>query len=122
MRRMKLAVSGLGILWALAFFVGFNSARAQTRTEEFKMTARKYSFDPGRITVKRGDRVRLLITAVDHDHGFQLEGYAINRLLKKGDTVVIEFNADKAGTFHFQCSHFCGLRHYKMGGELVVED
>ena len=29
--------------------------------------------------------------------------------------------ADKAGTFPFECSHFCGFGHKRMKGELVVE-
>ena len=35
---------------------------------EFKMTAKKYQFDPGVITVKQGEKVRLVITATDRDH------------------------------------------------------
>jgi SAM-dependent methyltransferase len=63
----------------------------------------------------------LVVTALDHDHGFKLEAFNIDQLLKKGDAVTIEFTADKAGTFPFECSHFCGLGHKRMKGELVVE-
>jgi cytochrome c oxidase subunit 2 len=42
-------------------------------------------------------------------------------LLKKGEATPVEFIADRAGTFPFECSHFCGLGHKKMKGELVVE-
>ncbi|MGH7173498.1 MAG: cupredoxin domain-containing protein [Gemmataceae bacterium] len=118
---MSIAALGLLAMCAWAFSPGQPKAIAQSRTEEIRVTARKYAFVPERITVKKGDRVRLLITAVDHAHGFRLDGYQINRLIKKGNTVIIEFVADKPGTFHFQCSHFCGLGHSKMHGELIVE-
>jgi cytochrome c oxidase subunit 2 len=89
---------------------------------EIKMTAKKYEFDPSTITVKKGERVRLLITALDRDHGFKLEAFGINQKLKKGDTETIEFTADKSGTFPFQCSEFCGFGHGRMKGKLVVEE
>lgn len=89
---------------------------------EFTMTAKKYAFDPSVITVKEGEKVRLLITATDHDHGFKLDAFDINQVLKKGDITTIEFTADKAGTFEFKCSVYCGLGHGKMKGKLVVEE
>ena len=89
---------------------------------EFTMTAKNYVFDPGVITVKKGEKVRLIITATDRDHGIKIEGYDINQELKKGDPATIEFTADKAGTFEFKCSVYCGMGHRKMKGKLVVEE
>ncbi|HLY17332.1 MAG TPA: cupredoxin domain-containing protein [Bryobacteraceae bacterium] len=94
---------------------------AQTAANEIKVTAKKYEFNPGVIKVKRGDHVRLLITATDHDHGFKLEAFHIDQELKKGETTPVEFTADTAGTFPFECSKFCGLGHKRMKGQLVVE-
>jgi len=90
-------------------------------TGEIKVTAKKYAFDPNPIRVKKGDHVKLVITAVDHDHGFKLEAFHIDQLLKQGEAETVEFMADQTGTFPFQCSHFCGMGHKKMKGALVVE-
>ena len=89
--------------------------------KEIRMTAKKYEYDPGVITVKQGEHVRLIITALDHDHGFKIDAYHIDELLKKGEQGMIEFTANESGTFPFQCSHFCGLGHKGMKGELIVE-
>jgi cytochrome c oxidase subunit 2 len=86
-----------------------------------KMTAKKYEFDPSQIRVKKGEHVKLLITAVDHDHGFKIAALHIDRKLKKGETATIEFTPDQAGTFPFECSKFCGLGHKNMKGVLLVE-
>jgi len=94
---------------------------AQAAADDIKVTAKKYAFNPSVIKVKQGDHVRLVITALDHDHGFKLEAFQIDQLLKKGEATPIEFTAGKAGTFPFACSHFCGLGHKGMKGELVVE-
>jgi cytochrome c oxidase subunit II len=93
----------------------------EAELREFKMTAKKYKFDPAVITVKQGEKVRLIITALDRDHGFKLDEYGINQKLEKGHPTIIEFTADKPGTFVFRCSEFCGLGHLKMKGKLVVE-
>jgi cytochrome c oxidase subunit 2 len=88
---------------------------------EIVMTAQKYDFDPEVITVKQNEHVKLVITALDHDHGFKIDAFQIDQLLKKGEKTTIEFTADTTGTFPFQCSHFCGLGHKGMKGELIVE-
>lgn len=85
------------------------------------MTAVKYRFTPDVIKVKKGDHVRLVVTALDREHGFKLEAFQIDKKLPKGEPVAVEFTADRAGTFPFQCSQFCGLGHKKMKGQLVVE-
>ena len=89
--------------------------------KEITMTAKKYEYDPAVITVKEGEHVKLIITALDDDHGFKIDGLHIDQLLKKGEPTTIEFTADATGTFPFQCSHFCGLGHKGMKGELIVE-
>jgi len=95
---------------------------ASTEVHEIQMTAKKYEFNPNVITVKKGERVKLIITALDRDHGFKLEAFGIDQKLKKGDATTIEFTADKTGTFEFKCSEFCGFGHGKMKGKLVVEE
>jgi cytochrome c oxidase subunit 2 len=89
---------------------------------EIPMTAKKYEYTPSSIHVKKGEHVRLLIRAVDHDHGFKLPAFDIQQELKEGETTTIEFTADKAGTFRFACSHVCGFGHRGMKAELVVEE
>ncbi len=95
---------------------------AQAAGSEIKMAAKKYEFDPSVINVKKGDGVKLVITALDHDHGFKLEAFKINQRLKKGTPTTLELTADKVGTFPFECSHFCGVGHGKMKGKLVVTE
>jgi heme/copper-type cytochrome/quinol oxidase subunit 2 len=89
-------------------------------TREVQMTAKKYQFSPAVIQAKQGEHIKLIITATDHDHGFECGAFHINQLLKKGKPTTIEFTADKPGTFSFHCSHFCGMGHLKMKGQIIV--
>lgn len=89
---------------------------------EIQVVLRKYEFSPGLLRVKKGEQVRLIMAAADHDHGFKLDDFNINQKIPKGTTVVVKFTADKAGTFQFRCSSVCGLGHRNMKGTLVVEE
>jgi cytochrome c oxidase subunit 2 len=89
---------------------------------EIQVTLRKYEFSPGSLRVKKGEQVRLVMTAVDHEHGFKLDDFNINKKIPQGTTVIVEFTADKAGSFQFRCSSVCGLGHRGMKGTLVVEE
>ena len=122
MNRTKVALAAI-VFFAVAGAVAQEPAPpGGGEGTEIKVTAKKYQFDPNVITVKKGDRVKLVITALDRDHGFKLEAFNIDQKLKKGDPATIEFTADKAGTFPFRCSDFCGMGHRKMKGKLVVQE
>ena len=88
--------------------------------KEFKITAKRFSFEPSVIEVNKGDKVRLTVESVDVPHGFSILEYGINERLDPGKEVKIEFTADKRGTFTFFCSVFCGSGHTGMKGKIIV--
>lgn len=94
---------------------------APAAVREFKITAKQWEFVPGTIRVKKGEKVRLVVTSADAVHGIMLSEYNINKSVKPGETVTIEFTADKAGTFAMICSVQCGAGHADMRGQLIVE-
>jgi len=120
MIRGNRAVLMLGMLFAGVIFVAGQETTLDAR--EITMTAKKYEFSPDTVRLKRGDHVKLVITSLDRDHGIKIEGYQIEKKLPKGEAVTIELVADKAGTFPFKCSTFCGMGHGKMKGQLIVEE
>jgi cytochrome c oxidase subunit II len=119
---MKKLGTVLGAFMLAAVSASNGNAQAiQPGVSEFELTAVKYNFAPNVVKVKKGDRVKLVITARDREHGFQLAAFHIDRRLPKGEAVTVEFTADRTGTFPFQCSVFCGFGHKKMTGQLIVE-
>lgn|SRR5574340_879958 len=110
----------LGVLFLAAVAAGM-AQEAAPAPVEIKMTAVKYKFDPDVVRVKKGDHVRLIITAMDRDHGIKIDAFHIDKKLPKGEPVTVEFTADQAGTFPFKCSVFCGMGHRRMKGQLIVE-
>ena len=94
---------------------------AAPAVHEIKMTAKKYEFNPEEIRVKQGERVRLLITATDRDHGIEIKELGIKVRLEEGKETPVEFTAEKPGEYEFKCSVRCGWRHGSMKGKLIVE-
>ena len=88
---------------------------------EIRMTVKKYEYQPNEIRVKQGERVRLLLTALDRKHGFQIKELGIKTDVEKDKETVVEFVALQAGEFQFKCSVFCGLGHWRVKGTLIVE-
>jgi heme/copper-type cytochrome/quinol oxidase subunit 2 len=118
MTRLSITVAAAAVLAGSAYLA---ERPLVDDDSEIRVTARKYEFSPNEIKAKRGDHIRLVITALDRSHGFKLEAFHIDQKLQKGKPVTVEFTADQTGTFPFECSHFCGLGHQKMKGQLRVE-
>ena len=94
---------------------------AKPTIKSFSITAKRWAFEPATITVNKGDVVRLAIESVDVTHGFGLPDFNVSQNLKPGETTIVEFTADKTGTFTFFCSVFCGSGHSEMKGKLIVK-
>ena len=123
LRMMLVALTILSAVSAKTVAQVAKDAETQGRgAHEIQVTLRRYEFNPGSLRVRKGEQVRLILAAVDHDHGFKLDDFNVNQKVLKGTTVVVEFTADKAGTFQFRCSSVCGLGHRNMKGTLVVEE
>ena len=122
MRTSKMVVLTFSLLAIFLLLAEARDSGGAAGVHEIPMTAKKYEYTPSSIHVKKGEHVRLLITALDHDHGFKLAAFDIQQELKQGDTTTIDFTPDKAGTFRFACSHVCGFGHRGMKAELVVEE
>jgi len=102
------------------------------------MAAKKYKYTPGEIRVKQGTRVQLRIRALDRTHGFKIRLFPDGSpesgqpglrffqpreswKLEKNQERIIEFVAERPGTYTFRCSMFCGFGHGGMSGKLIVE-
>ena len=71
--------------------------------------------------MNKGDKVRITVTSVDVTHGFSLPDFGINKKLEPDAPVIIDFVADKKGTFEFKCNVPCGSGHKTMAGTLIVK-
>ena len=100
----------------------FASTVEATRPAEkvIHITANKFEFTPGDISLKKGEPVVIEIKSVDVKHGFSLPDFKIRASIEPGKTSTVRFTPDKVGRFTFTCDVFCGDGHEDMSGTLTV--
>jgi cytochrome c oxidase subunit II len=90
------------------------SLSAQQRSRVIEIHAKRFSFSPSEITVIKGETVTVALTAEDTTHGLSIPDLNVNATLNKGKTVRVDITPQQVGTFHGQCSQFCGVGHGSM--------
>jgi cytochrome c oxidase subunit II len=79
-----------------------------------EVTAKRFSFQPAEITVKKGETVDLALTSSDVTHGVRVRELNLDIRASKGKTSDVSFTPEKTGTFVGHCSVFCGSGHGQM--------
>ncbi len=113
---------------------------SQPRVRRIAVEARKFGYTPSRIHANRGDTIFLSLSSRDVSHGFKLDGYPLDLIIRKGVVFQknaghlhgnptredwnrvpsVRFVADRPGKFVFRCTQTCGNLHPFMTGELIV--
>lgn len=133
---MRIATA-CAIAIALAIPVGTHAQSSSQQVQVIDLAAKKYEFTPAEIRVKRGAHVQIKLRPTDREHGLKLKARAEGaekgseprlRLIgpeeikvKENQEGVLEFVAEKPGTYEFACAKFCGFGHGKMKGKVIVE-
>jgi cytochrome c oxidase subunit 2 len=116
MRTDRRFVLAAGLL-ALA---GGAGVLAQKQPRVIKVSARRFSFTPGEIALKKGEPVTFELTTEDIFMGMNIPDFGVRSDIVPGKTTTLSLTQDKAGTFTFLCDVFCGDGHEGMSGTLVV--
>lgn len=92
------------------------------REQVVQVTAKRFSFTPKEIVVKKGRPVVLEISSLDFVHGFNVPDLKLRADLPPGKITRVQFTPDRAGEFPFVCDNFCGDGHEEMHGRVVVKE
>ena len=106
---------------ALAAATCFTPAlAAQTTPRRIVIEAKRFSYDPGEITLKKGEPVILVLKSRDVAHGLRFRDLNVDMKVKAGGTEEVEFTPMQTGDFVGHCSVFCGSGHGSMMLKLHV--
>lgn len=61
-------------------------------------------FSLEKITVKKGDKVKLKINTINGTHDFVIDEFNVRSETPTGKETIVEFTADKAGEFVYYCN------------------
>jgi cytochrome c oxidase subunit 2 len=119
-RKFLLLTLIIGTLAASSFWA--SQAQSQAAPQRVVIIAKRFSYDPGEITLKKGQPVVLVLKSADVAHGLRFRDLNINIKVNAGGTAEVQFTPDKTGDFVAHCSVFCGSGHGSMSLTLHVVD
>jgi cytochrome c oxidase subunit 2 len=103
------------VLGLLVFGISLvHGAAPQAEPHRIEVTAKRYSFNPAELTLKKGEPVVLVLKSVDVAHGLRFRELGVDLKAGKGATSEVEFAPEKTGDFVGHCSVFCGGGHGSM--------
>ena len=97
-------------------------ARAADQPRRIEITAHRFAYDPGEITLKKGEPVVLVLKSADVAHGLRFRDLSVEVKVSAGGTAEVSFTPQKTGDFVGHCSVFCGSGHGSMALKLHVVD
>lgn len=107
-------------LSALLLFTGTSRLRADD-VPVIEITAKRFAFSPDKVTLKKGQTVKLRLHSEDVTHGFFLRPLKLDEEIPAGQTIEVTVTPQTSGTFTTICDHFCGANHGNMNMTIVVE-
>jgi cytochrome c oxidase subunit 2 len=87
-----------------------------------EISAQRFQFTPGQITVRKGEAVVLRLHSEDVVHGFYSKPLGIDATIEPGKATDIPLTIAAAGRYVIICDHFCGSGHGNMKLVLTVEE
>ena len=117
----SVAAAGTALLLGAAAMSNQQDPAAATAPRTIEVVAKRFTFEPARIEVTEGERVRLVVKSADGVHGLEIKKFKVNKKIPRGgDPVTIDFVASAPGEYPILCSEYCGDGHEDMKGMLVV--
>ena|SRR5579883_2209237 len=101
-------------LACLVFGLISMSGPAQTPTRRIEIQAKRFSFMPSEITLKKGETVTLALTSDDVPHSLLVESLHINGVMTRGHITEVNVTPEAVGDFKGRCGRFCGSGHGSM--------
>src|SRR3954465_891796 len=104
------------LLVAGSIFTYVAAQSAVPNEKVIRITAKRFDYTPGNVTLKKGEPVILEFTTEDVLMGFNLPDFNVRADILPDKVSRVRFVPDKTGTFTFLCDIFCGTKHGEMTG------
>ncbi|MFN8381058.1 MAG: cytochrome c oxidase subunit II [Anaerolineales bacterium] len=79
-----------------------------------------WEYLPKEISVPVGSSVSFYVTSADVQHGFKIQDTNANFMVIPGQVSKLTIKFDKAGTYNYICTEYCGSGHGIMYGSITV--
>jgi cytochrome c oxidase subunit 2 len=122
--KIRAAKIGMAATFAIAGCMALTRPVTASDVEprRIEITAKRFTFEPAEVTVKKGEAVDLVFHSEDVTHGIKFKELDLQSEIPKGSESELKFTPDKAGDFTGHCSRFCGVGHGSMTLTLHVTE
>jgi len=115
-----------GLLLSTSLAAGFvalsRPSPAADAPRRIEVVAKRYSYTPAEITLKKGEPVVLALHSEDVTHGIKFAELNLQTEIHKGAASELSFTPMLTGDFVGHCSRFCGSGHGSMTLTLHVTE
>jgi cytochrome c oxidase subunit 2 len=111
---MKRLVKAAAFLICIVFIQGVSATAAQNAARTIEIHAKRFSFSPAEITLKKGETVKIVVTSEDVTHSLVIPDLQVNAEATKDHPAEATVTPEKVGDFQGKCGHFCGEGHATM--------
>lgn len=120
MRRTPL-ITAFIMMVPMAMMTATNVSHSHAQ-QRIDINAKRFTYDPKEITVKKGQPVTLVFHSQDVTHGFVSEDFHVKTDIPKRGKSEVTFVPDQSGDFVGKCAHFCGPGHGEMQLKIHVTE
>lgn len=93
---------------------GAHSTAAEPAPRHIDILAKRFTYEPAEVTLKKGQPVVIDLKSTDVAHGIHFKELNLQAKIDKGGTGSLAFTPTKTGDFVGHCSVFCGTGHGSM--------
>ena len=83
--------------------------------------AKRFSFSPATVTLRRGERVTIRLIGDDRAHGLLVKPLGIELDARPNEPDEISITPLQPGAYPAICDHYCGIGHGSMKMTFTVE-
>ena len=98
----------------LAIALNMPQLQAQPAPRTIEITAHRFSYEPGDITLKVGEPVVLVVKSEDVAHGLRIRELGVEVKIPAHGSAQVQVTPATAGDFTGHCFVFCGSGHGSM--------
>ena len=82
----------------------------------------KRGFEPARITLRRGETTRLVLSSADVEHCFAIDALRVEKRVVPGRPTRMDLTPERAGVFPFYCCLESGKASEVERGRLTISE
>ncbi|CAG7913733.1 Cytochrome c oxidase subunit 2 [Mammaliicoccus sciuri] len=101
---------------------GLHKVSGKDYDYELVILASAFNYQPGKVEIPKGSKVKIIATSKDTLHGFSLPGTNVNMMLEPGHISEYYKTFNEKREYLVICNEYCGIGHADMKSMIKVVD